>query len=252
MLEFKNVSFKYDIDDFTMLENLSFQVKDHSFVSIIGTSGCGKSTIFRLISKLEKEGSGEILINSKNIREMTNYSAYMPQKDLLFPWRTIEQNVGIPLEIKKVKKGEILRQTDEILRDMGLFDYRKSYPKELSGGMKQRVSFARTILTGSEMLLLDEPFSALDSLTRIELQEWLLKEWQKRKNTIIFVTHDVEEAIFLSEKIFIIKDRPVTKFDMYDVPLSYPRNREDLKKTEISDLREHLISELRQEGSYEK
>lgn len=246
VLEFKDVTFKYPEDDYTMLKNLSFSVDEGEFISIIGASGCGKSTIFRLINALEKPQSGEILINKNSIKNMKNYSAYMPQKDLLFPWRTIGENLSLPMEIQKIKKSDRESRVDEILEEVGLSSYKDKFPKDLSGGMKQRVSFARTLLTGSELLLLDEPFSALDSLTKISMQEWLLEEWKHFNKTILFITHDVEEAIFLSKSIFIVQDRPITHLERIEIPLEYPRNRSLLQKPEIVELKENLISRLRQ------
>ena len=248
MLEFKNVFFKYEEDDYKMLENLSFTVDEGDFISIIGKSGCGKSTVFRLINGLEKAEKGEILVNGISIEKQKNYSAYMPQKDLLFPWRTIEQNICLSMEIQKRSKSEMHEKAEEILKEVGLWDYRNKYPKDLSGGMRQRASFARTILSGCNLMLLDEPFSALDSLTKISLQEWLLEECKKHNKTVLFVTHDVEEAIFLSKKIFVITDRPVTHFEEVVVPLSDERKREDMKRGDIVELKESLIKKLRQEG----
>ncbi len=201
MLEFKNVSFRYAVDEFPMMENLSFSVEEGDFVSIIGASGCGKSTIFRLINGLEQLQKGEILVNGRPIREQKQYSAFMPQKDLLFPWRTIEKNICLPMELAGVPAAEQAKRCKEVLAQVGLSEYMKKYPKDLSGGMKQRVSFARTLLSGTDMLLLDEPFSALDYLTRVEMQEWLLEQWEHYHKTILFITHDVEEAVFLSKKI---------------------------------------------------
>ena len=189
---------------------------------------------------------GEIFINEDSIENIKNYSAYMPQKDLLFPWRTIGDNLSLPMEIKKIKKSDRENKVLEILKEVGLSDYKDKFPKDLSGGMKQRVSFARTLLTGSELLLLDEPFSALDSLTRISMQEWLLEEWKHFNKTILFITHDVEEAIFLSKSIFVIQDRPITYMEKIEIPLGYPRRRSDLQKPEIVELKESLISRLRQ------
>ncbi|MDR3593586.1 ABC transporter ATP-binding protein [Clostridium sp.] len=246
MLEFKDVTFKYPEDNFMMLKDLSFSVEKGEFISVIGASGCGKSTIFRLINGLEKTQSGEIFINEKPIKNMKNYSAYMPQKDLLFPWRTIGDNLSLPMELQKIGKNEREKRIIEILKEVGLSDYKDKFPKDLSGGMKQRVSFARTILTGSELLLLDEPFSALDSLTKISMQEWLLEEWKHFKKTILFITHDVEEAIFLSKSIFVIQDRPITHLEKIEVPLGYPRNRSSMQKPEIIELKESLIERLRQ------
>ena len=246
MLEFNNVTFKYQEDDYNMMKDLSFSVKKGEFISIIGASGCGKSTIFRLINGLEKASSGEIFVNEASIKNIKNYSAYMPQKDLLFPWRTIGDNLSLPMEIQKIKKSDRENKVLEILKEVGLSDYKDKFPKDLSGGMRQRVSFARTLLTGSELLLLDEPFSALDSLTRISMQEWLLEEWKHFNKTILFITHDVEEAIFLSKSIFVIQDNPITHMERIEVPLEYPRSRSSMQKPEIVELKESLISRLRQ------
>lgn len=245
MLEFKNVSFRYAVDEFPMMENLSFSVEVGDFVSIIGASGCGKSTIFRLINGLEQLQKGEILVNGRPIREQKQYSAFMPQKDLLFPWRTIEKNICLPMELAGVPAAEQAKRCKEVLAQVGLSEYMKKYPKDLSGGMKQRVSFARTLLSGADMLLLDEPFSALDYLTRVEMQEWLLEQWEHYHKTILFITHDVEEAVFLSKKIFVIQDRPFSSMEMVEVPLPAHRDRSDLKKPEIVDLKERLIGKLR-------
>lgn len=247
MLKFDNISFKYESDDYEMIRNLSFSVNDGEFISIIGASGCGKSTIFRLINGLEKPDNGKIFIDERPIEQQKNYSSYMPQRDLLFPWRTIEKNICIPMEIQNKSKKEMHEKATAMLDEVGLLSYKNKYPRDLSGGMRQRASFARTLLAGAGLLLLDEPFSALDSLTRIGLQEWLLQEWEKHKKTILFVTHDVEEAIFLSQKIFVITDRPITHFEEYIIPLDYPRNRADLKREDIVLLREELIKKLRQE-----
>ena len=247
MLKFDNISFKYESDDYEMIMNLSFSVNYGEFISIIGASGCGKSTIFRLINGLEKPDNGKIFIDERPIEQQKNYSSYMPQRDLLFPWRTIEKNICIPMEIQNKNKKEMHEKATAMLDEVGLLSYKNKYPRDLSGGMRQRASFARTLLAGAGLLLLDEPFSALDSLTRIGLQEWLLQEWEKHKKTILFVTHDVEEAIFLSQKIFVITDRPITHFEEYIIPLDYPRNRADLKREDIVLLREELIKKLRQE-----
>ena len=245
MLQFENVSFCYAEDDFDMMRNLNFQVEDREFVSIIGASGCGKSTIFRLINGLEKLQQGRILVEGRPVQELKNYSAFMPQKDLLFPWRTIEKNICLPMELAKVPKAEQEKRCKDVLEQVGLSEYAKKYPKDLSGGMKQRVAFARTLLSGADMLLLDEPFSALDYLTRVDMQEWLLHQWEHYHKTILFITHDVEEAIFLSKTIFIIQDRPFSQMERVEVPLSYPRNREDLKRPDIVELKETLIEKLR-------
>lgn len=246
MLEFKDVSFRYSQDNYEMMKELSFTVEDGEFVSIIGASGCGKSTIFRLINGLEKPQTGQIFVNGTSIEKIKNYCAFMPQKDLLYPWRNVEKNISLPMELQGIPKGEQRKRCREVLQEVGLLDYIHKFPKELSGGMKQRVSFARTLLAGAEMLLLDEPFSALDFLTRVDMQEWLLEQWTNLNKTILFITHDVEEAIFLSKTIFIIQERPFSHMEKIMVPLDYPRNREDLKQKDIVELKETLIKKLRQ------
>ena len=245
MLEFRDVSFKYEEDEEPMMTDLSFHVEGGEFVSVIGASGCGKSTIFRLINGLEKPQKGGIFVNGRSISEQKNYSAFMPQKDLLLPWRTIEKNVCLPMEIMRVPEDERRKAARAALEQVGLLDYAEKFPKDLSGGMKQRVAFARTLLSGADMLLLDEPFSALDYLTRVDMQEWLLSQWQDSGKTIIFITHDVEEAVFLSKRIFVIQDRPFSKMEETIVPMDYPRKREELKRPDIADLKERLISKLR-------
>lgn len=250
MLRFEGVSFRYPGDVQGMLEDLSFQVEDGELVAIIGASGCGKSTIFRLINGLERPDTGKILVDEKPIEIIKNYSAFMPQKDLLFPWRSIEKNVCLPMELAKIPLVEQGKRASQVLEQVGLSDYAKKFPKDLSGGMKQRAAFARTLLSGADMLLLDEPFSALDYLTRVEMQEWLLQQWVHYHKTILFITHDVEEAIFLAKKIYIIQDaRPFTHMESIEVPLGYPRNREDLKLGEIVELKESLIGKLRRSVS---
>lgn len=248
MLEFRNVTFKYDEDEDPMMRDLSFSIDDGEFVSVIGASGCGKSTIFRLINGLEKPQQGEILVNGRSISEQKNYSSFMPQKDLLLPWRTIERNVCLPMEIMKVPQEKQKKACADALEQVGLTGYADKYPKDLSGGMKQRVAFARTLMAGADMLLLDEPFSALDYLTRVDMQEWLLSQWQDSGKTIIFITHDVEEAVFLSKKIFVIQERPFSSMECVEVPMDYPRNRDELKRPDIADLKETLISKLRKKG----
>ena len=210
MLKFDNVSFQYDVEDFSIIDHLSFDVQDGEFVSVIGASGCGKSTIFRLVNKLLLPASGEILVDGESIEKKRNYCGYMPQQDLLFPWRTVRENLLLPMEIRGgYSKTEMREKADAALESVGLKDWGDKTPKELSGGMRQRAAFARTVLTGSDLLLLDEPFSALDYLTRISMREWLLEQWEREKKTVLFITHDVEEAVFLSSRILVVEESAV-------------------------------------------
>ena len=250
MLKFDNVSFQYDVEDFSIIDHLSFDVQDREFVSVIGASGCGKSTIFRLVNKLLLPASGEILVDGESIEKKRNYCGYMPQQDLLFPWRTVRENLLLPMEIRGgYSKTEMREKADAALESVGLKDWGDKMPKELSGGMRQRAAFARTVLTGSDLLLLDEPFSALDYLTRISMREWLLEQWEREKKTVLFITHDVEEAVFLSSRILVVEESPITHLRSIDVPAGYPRSRDELRKPEILSLKEELIGMLRKETS---
>lgn len=248
MLKFDNVSFQYDVEDFSIIDHLSFDVQDGEFVSVIGASGCGKSTIFRLVNKLLLPASGEILVDGESIEKKRNYCGYMPQQDLLFPWRTVRENLLLPMEIRGgYSKTEMREKADAALESVGLKDWGDKMPKELSGGMRQRAAFARTVLTGSDLLLLDEPFSALDYLTRLSMREWLLEQWEREKKTVLFITHDVEEAVFLSSRILVVEQSPITHLKSIEVPAGYPRSREELRRPEILTLKEDLIGMLRKE-----
>lgn len=249
MLEFRHVTFQYEVEDFNIIDDLSFHIAPGEFVSIIGASGCGKSTIFRLTNQLLPMKSGEILVGGKNIHAQKRYCGYMPQKDLLFPWRTVGQNLRLPLEIRGgLSNAEIEARVDAALAQVGLADAKDKAPSELSGGMRQRAAFARTVLTDSELLLLDEPFSALDFLTRISMQEWLLGQWEADRKTVLFITHDVEEAIFLSSRVLVVEETPIRRLTSIEVPASYPRTRACLRDTRMIELREQLIDLLRKRG----
>ena len=226
-------------------DSLNFTIQDGEFISIVGASGSGKSTLFRLITGLEQETTGSILVNGQNQKNRLGTVGYMPQQDLLLPWRTIIDNASLPLELKGLKKSQAVEQARELLEEFGLKGVEQHYPSDLSGGMKQRVSFLRTVLSGSNVLLLDEPFSALDAITRLSMQEWLLEQWQKRKHTILFITHDVNEALFLSDRIFIVTDKPMKRLEEVRVPLGRPRCQSDLNKQELLELKEYLLDQLR-------
>ena len=247
-LEFEHVSYQYPSEDFDIIDDLSFSVEPGSFHCIIGVSGCGKSTIFRMTNGLLQPKSGIIRVGGRPIGEQKHYCGYMPQKDLLFPWRTIGENLALPLEImgghSRAEQRELI---DDALADVGLEGCRDKRPEELSGGMRQRAAFARTMLTGSDLLLLDEPFSALDFLTRISMQEWLLDQWQRHKQTILFITHDVEEAVFLSSSVLVVESTPIRSLREIPVPMDYPRTRQDLARPEIVGLREQLVDMLRKQ-----
>ena len=249
-LEFRSVSYQYPSEDFDIVDKLSFQVEPGSFHCILGVSGCGKSTIFRMTNGLLPPKGGEILVDGAPIQGRKRYCGYMPQKDMLFPWRTVGENVALPLEIAGgLSKGERRQLVEAALADVGLEGCCDKLPGELSGGMRQRAAFARTMLTGSDLLLLDEPFSALDFLTRISMQEWLLDQWQRHKKTILFITHDVEEAVFLSSSVLVVESTPIRALTEVPVPAGFPRDRSCLKDPSLVELKERLIALLRKQVS---
>ncbi|EJQ41987.1 MULTISPECIES: ABC transporter ATP-binding protein [Bacillus] len=241
ILQFHNVSFHYD--EKPIIDELNASIQDKEFVSIIGPSGCGKSTLFRLITGLEEASTGQIELTETKSHPV----GYMPQKDMLLPWRTIIENAALPLECQGVEKKEAQVKAKELLHKFGLQGYEKKYPKDLSGGMRQRVSFIRTLLTGGEILLLDEPFSALDALTKASLQEWLFEQWKEWEKTILFITHDVEEALFLSNRILVVENQPIATLTERIVPLDRNRTRKDLYKPEVLALKEEILSMLQRQ-----
>lgn len=241
LLNFQNICFSYENSKSNIIDNLSFSIKKGEFVSILGPSGCGKSTIFRLINKLENPQFGKIEISSN--------CSYMPQKDLFMPWRTIYQNMSLPLEIQKIDSGKIKRLTNETIRLTGLDGFEDSYPRDLSGGMRQRASFGRTLLAGGDIMLLDEPFCALDYITRISMQEWIISRWRQLEKTILFITHDIDEAILLSQRILVLGSKPVSEVFELNIGLSYPRTRKMLESKEVQNIREILYEKLKLEIS---
>ena len=247
ILEFDRVSYQFPVEDFDIIDQLSFSVEPGSFHCILGVSGCGKSTIFRMTNGLLQPKAGTILVNGQPISGQKQYCGYMPQKDLLFPWRTIGENLALPLELQHLPKKEQSARIDAALADVGLAGCRDKLPKELSGGMRQRAAFARTMLTGSDLLLLDEPFSALDFLTRISMQEWLRDQWQRHKKTILFITHDVEEAIFLSSSVLVVEKTPIQALKEVPVPMPVHRIRQDLTAPRIVALKEQPVELLRKQ-----
>ncbi len=248
MLIFDNVTFQYEVEDFSIIDHLSFHITEGEFVSIIGPSGCGKSTVFRLVNRLLEPKSGRILVGGKSIDSQKQSFGYMPQQDMLFPWRSVARNVRLPLEIRGgFSNSEMDRRVEQTLTAVGLENWGGKSPKELSGGMRQRAAFARTVLTGSNLLLLDEPFSALDYLTRLTMREWLLKQWERERKTVFFITHDVEEALFLSSRVLAAEGPPITHLRSFEVPAGYPRTTGTLQEPAILSLKEQLIAMLRRD-----
>lgn len=206
VLNIKNIFFSYN--EKLLLKNISLSLEEGEFLSIVGSSGCGKSTIIKLIAGIEKANSGTIECKS---------TGYMPQRDLLLPWRNILDNILLPMEINKKNLEEGKKKALEYLKKLKLDEYKDAFPSELSGGMKQRISFLRTLFTEGEILLLDEPFSALDMITKEQLQKWLLEILKEFKKSIIFITHDINEAIFLSDRILVCKNSPLDSFEEFKI-----------------------------------
>lgn len=221
-LEIKNVSAEYSGKQ--IITNVNFSVADGEFVSILGESGSGKSTLLKVISGILPAARGEIFVDDEKVTKISKHFAYMPQDDLLLPWWNIMQNVCLAAKISGDLPTAEKRAT-ELLEEFGLAEYKNSYPKELSGGMRQRIAFLRTALSSADIWMLDEPFAALDVITRGELQDWLLDLRKKISNTVLMVTHDIEEAIYLSDKIYIIRGTPSKIVKEIQISTDY-RNRQ--------------------------
>ena len=217
--------------DTLAMDKVSMNILSNEFVCIVGPSGCGKSTLLRMIAGLDEVSSGKIIIQDKDIIGPGADRGMVFQAYTLFPWMTVEENIRFGLKLKKMsidKQDEIV---DKYLKVTKLENFRKSYPKELSGGMKQRVAIARALANSPEVLLMDEPFGALDPQTKADMQVLMREIWQVEKPTIIFVTHDIDEAVFLASKIYVLTERPGRVKEEVPVLLSYKRNLE-IKDTE--------------------
>lgn len=207
------------------LEDVSLAVFPGEFLTVIGPSGSGKSTLFNLITGLLEPDNGEILLDGMVDGVRTGHFGYMPQRDLLLPWRSVLDNVIIPLELRGIPLVDARARARQMLPMFGLEDFAQNYPAALSGGMRQRAALLRTILTERDTLLLDEPFGALDALTRRELQDWLLGVWGQLQQTVVFITHDVEEALYLGDRVAVLSARPGRLSHMQTVDLPRPRRR---------------------------
>jgi ABC-type nitrate/sulfonate/bicarbonate transport system ATPase subunit len=207
------------------LAEISFDIRQGEFVSLIGQSGSGKSTLCNLIAGLLTPDSGEIRLDGRLINGQTGHVGYMLQRDLLMPWRSVLQNVILGAEIARQPLEQARQRARALLPLFGLEGFADAYPRQLSGGMRQRAALLRTILMERPLLLLDEPFGALDALTRREMQNWLLTVWTQLQPTVLFVTHDVREATLLSDRILVLSARPGRL--IADVPIALPRPRRE-------------------------
>ena len=244
-IEVKNINKSFiskKNDQLSVLKDINLSIDDGELVCLLGPSGCGKTTLLRLIAGLDQPTSGEIIANGEKVVEPSGDRAVIFQQYSLFPWLTVLQNVTFGLEMTKKGSKEVNIETAErYLTRVGLIDFKDSYPHELSGGMKQRVAIIRSLLNHSPILLMDEPFSALDMQNRHKLQEQLIGVWKRFENTIVFVTHDVDEAVYLADKIVIMDKNPGRINKIIEVDIERPRKRDS---KEFIALQESIVENL--------
>lgn len=248
-LQINNVSKTYEVagrSPLQVLSHASFNVEPGSFVTIVGPSGCGKSTLLRLIIGLDDDYRGDILLNGKRISGTSLTRGIVFQDHRLLPWLTLEQNIGLSLlnaDLPAKEKADTVRKHIHLV---GLGGFEDVYPHQLSGGMAQRAAIARGLVNRPEILLLDEPLGALDALTRVRLQDELQRIWRAEGTTMILVTHDVDEAIFLSDKIIVMNNNPGRIVSEIAVPLSYPRDRAGV---EFVELKRRILADMGEYGA---
>jgi sulfonate transport system ATP-binding protein len=233
-----NKSFESSSGTVHALHNVRLQVKEGEFVTVIGPSGCGKSTLLRIIAGLDVGHDGQVELSGRPITGPGIDKGVIFQEPRLFPWLTVEKNIAADLSLNK---PEVRRKVDELIELVRLQGFEKAYPRELSGGMAQRVAIARALLRNPRILLLDEPFGALDAFTRAHMQDVLLDIWQQNKTTMIFVTHDIDEAVFLANRIVILKPRPGEIRNIVTVDLPFPRKK---ASTSFQQFRMKVLSQF--------
>lgn len=223
----KTFSERQEISPKEVLAGIDLRIEENSFTCIVGPSGCGKTTLLHILAGLEPASAGRIELDGQEIHGIGAPVGLVFQEFALFPWRTVLRNVTFGLEIAGVAKEEQAEKARDYLEMVGLSGHEKYFPKELSGGMKQRVAIARTLITNPRILLMDEPFGSLDAQTRNSMQELLIDIWRKTGVTVVFVTHNVDEAVFLGEKVLAMTACPSRIRTSYEIPLAYPRDRTD-------------------------
>jgi len=246
------------------LAGVDLAVAPGEFVSLVGASGCGKSTLLRIIAGLDEPSEGHVRVGTPTrdaanaapdgampARDRLTACAYMPQRDMLLPWRTVLDNAALPLEYRGLPRRAARREASLLLEQFGVSGFDHAWPAALSGGMRQRVALARTVLTGRRALLLDEPFGALDALTRLEMQGWLLEVWARLGVTVLLVTHDLDEALYLSDRVYVMGARPGQIVDEVAVALPRPRGEEAVTTPEFARLKGRLLAAIRGAGRRE-
>ena len=239
-----SMSFKTPGGVFEALAPITLSIPQGRFVSLIGPSGCGKSTIFNIVAGLLEPSGGRVLIEGADATGTIGRVGYMLQKDLLLPWRTVLDNVILGMEIQGVPLRAARERALPLLQRYGLSGFEYLYPNSLSGGMRQRAALLRTLLFDTDVILLDEPFGALDAQTKLQMQEWLMQLWADFGKTVVFVTHDVEEAIYLSDEVHVMTTRPGRIVECIPVPIARPRNRSATLSPEFVAIKERCLAHL--------
>jgi ABC-type nitrate/sulfonate/bicarbonate transport system ATPase subunit len=240
-----SMSFATPSGMFQALDDVTLSVAPGQFVSLIGPSGCGKSTIFNIFAGLQEPTQGRVVIDGVDATGTIGRVGYMLQKDLLLPWRTLIDNIILGMEIQGVPLRDARARALPLLRRYGLSGFEQAYPNTLSGGMRQRAALLRTLLFDTDVILLDEPFGALDAQTKLQMQEWLLQLWSDFGKTVVFVTHDVEEAIFLSDEVHVMGTRPGRVIETIPVRLPRPRLRSCTRSADFLCVKERCLELLR-------
>lgn len=244
-----HASFRERRSRLPVLNGLSLTVEQGEFVAIVGPSGCGKSTLFHIIGGLLKPQEGQVLMNGQNVTGQRGKISYMPQQPALFPWRTIEDNVLLAGEVASSAppRNEALAEARKWLSSVGLAGFEQAYPHMLSGGMQQRAAFLRALLSPQELMLLDEPFSALDALTRSDMQRWLLDIWEQNRRSVLFITHNIEEALLLADRVYVLSNRPATVLHEVHVPFDRPRREEITEESAFLERKRQIAQWMREE-----
>ncbi|MBK1796130.1 MULTISPECIES: ABC transporter ATP-binding protein [unclassified Devosia] len=238
-IRFENVGREFGTDkgNFTALQNLNLDVYDGEFITVVGPSGCGKSTAMNIVAGLLDVTSGQCLVDGEPVNGPGPDRGVIFQQYALFPWLTVRENVEFGLKLKGIDKAERRRIADHYIGLVGLSDFADALPKMLSGGMKQRCAIARAYAVNPKVLLMDEPFGALDALTRVRMQDQLLDTWSKERRTVMFITHDVDEAVYLANRVIVMAARPGRLQEVINVDLPYPRNDELRLSPEFAEIR---------------
>ena len=230
------------------VDDVSLQVGAGEFVSLVGPSGCGKSTLFNILAGLVQPDGGRIFLGDRDVTGQTGHVGYMLQRDLLLPWRTVLDNVVLGQDVRGIPRKTSYAEARTLLGRFGLLQHEKQFPAALSGGMRQRSAMIRTILYGSPILLLDEPLSALDAQTRLLMQEWLLEVWSLLGSSVFYITHDLEEALFLSDRVYVMSARPGRILEEVKVDLSRPRTSEIRTAAGFVGLKARIMDVVREQA----